>query len=96
MPISNFGDGLQKALSFLPGTYGTSLLKNHMLRGIFEQMRTDGFPDDVVTSIADSLDCNPVFSGHVVSTGRMYAVMIGAVVVLGAVYLIMTAVIRED
>ena len=96
MPISNFGDGLQKALSFLPGTYGTSLLKNHMLRGIFEQMRTDGFPDDVVTSIADSLDCNPVFSGHVVSMGRMYAVMIGAVVVLGAVYLIMTAVIRED
>lgn len=33
MPISNFGEGLQKALSYLPGTYGTALLKNHMLRG---------------------------------------------------------------
>ena len=32
MPISNFGEGLQKALSYLPGTYGTALLKNHMLR----------------------------------------------------------------
>lgn len=31
MPISNFGEGLQKALSYLPGTYGTALLKNHML-----------------------------------------------------------------
>ena len=37
MPISNFGSGLQKALSYLPGTYGTSLIKNHMLRGIFEE-----------------------------------------------------------
>lgn len=38
MPISNFGKGLQKALSYLPGTYGTALLKNHMLRGTFEEM----------------------------------------------------------
>ena len=38
MPISNFGEGLQKALSYLPGTYGTALLKNHMLRGAFQEM----------------------------------------------------------
>lgn len=41
MPISNFESGLQKALSYLPGTYGTSLLKNHMLRGIFEEMKSE-------------------------------------------------------
>ena len=29
MPMSNFSEGLQKALSFLPGTYGTSLIRNH-------------------------------------------------------------------
>ena len=34
MPMSNFSSGLQKFLSYLPGTYGTSLLKNHMLRGV--------------------------------------------------------------
>ena len=28
MPISNFSSGMQKALSYLPGTYGTSLVKN--------------------------------------------------------------------
>ena len=43
MPISNFGSGLQKALSYLPGTYGTSLIKNHMLRGIFEEMESESF-----------------------------------------------------
>lgn len=36
MPISNFGEGLQKVMSYLPGTYGTALIKNHMLRGVFE------------------------------------------------------------
>lgn len=71
MPISNFDTGLQKVLSILPGTYGTSLLKNHMLRGIFEEMSANGFPDEVVTAIRDSLDCNPVFRGHVVNVDQM-------------------------
>ncbi len=92
MPISNFGDGLQKALSFLPSTYGTSMLKNHMLRGIFEEMKESGFPDEVVTGIADSLDCNPVFCGNVISSNMMMAVMIGSVVVFGMIYLLMTAI----
>ena len=35
MPISSFSDGLQKVLSFLPGTYGTSLLRNHCLGGVY-------------------------------------------------------------
>ena len=36
MPISQFSEGLQKVLSVLPGTYGTSLLRNHALHGVFE------------------------------------------------------------
>lgn len=91
MPISNFGKGLQKGLSYVPSTYGTSMLKNHMLRGVFEEMKSKGFPNDVVTGIADSLDCNPVFRGHVVSSGEMLAFMVGTIVVLGIIYLIITA-----
>lgn len=92
MPISNFGSGLQKVLSFLPGTYGTSLLKNHMLRGAFEQMKTEGFSDKIVKGIADSLDCNPVWNGHVIGTNSMYLIMTGSVIVLAAVYLCIAAV----
>ena len=91
MPISNFGKGLQKGLSYVPSTYGTSMLKNHMLRGVFEEMKSKGFPDDVVTGIADSLDCNPVFRGHVVSSAEMLAFMVGTIVVLGIIYQIITA-----
>lgn len=32
MPISSFGKGLQKIISFLPGTYGTSLIRNHTMQ----------------------------------------------------------------
>ena len=92
MPVSNFGDGLQKFLFYLPGTYGTSLLKNHMLRGVFAQMKEDGFPKQSVTEIAKSLDCRPVFRGEVVSTQEMIAVMAASILILGAVYLVMTAI----
>lgn len=82
---------VKKGLSYVPSTYGTSMLKNHMLRGVFEEMKSKGFPDDVVTGIADSLDCNPVFRGHVVSSAEMLAFMLGTIVVLGIIYLIITA-----
>lgn len=91
MPISNFGEGLQKAMSYLPGTYGTSLIKNHMLRGVFDTMEEEGFPEEVVTGIADSLDCNPVFRGTVVEPYMMMLIMIGTIAVLGVIYLIITA-----
>lgn len=90
MPISNFGEGLQKVMSYLPGTYGTALIKNHMLRGVFQEMRNQDFPKEVVTGIADSLDCNPVFRGTVVEPGTMLLVMIGTIVVLGGIYLLIT------
>lgn len=96
MPISNFSEGLQTGMSYLPSTYGTSMLKNHMLRGIFEEMKDSGFPDEVVTGIADSLDCNPVFRGHAVTTTEMLMVMAGSVVLFGLIYLLVTALPEKN
>lgn len=89
MPISNFGEGLQRVLSFLPGTYGTSLLRNHALRGVYEQMSSKGFPAEVVEGIRDSIDCNLYFFGEKVELGAMYLILGGAVAVLVAVYVLM-------
>ena len=82
MPISNFSEGLQKVISFLPGTYGTSLLRNHALRGVFEEMSNKGFPTEVVESIKDSVDCNLTFFGSKVDQSTMYLIMIASVLVL--------------
>ena len=88
MPISQFSEGLQKVLSFLPGTYGTSLLRNHALRGVFEEMEDVGFPDEVVETIKDSIDCNIYFFDEKVEVGVMYAILCVTVVALIGIYVL--------
>ncbi len=88
MPISNFSDGLQKVLSFLPGTYGTSLLRNHAMRGVFAEMAESGFPKEVIEGIRDSLDCNLYFFDSAVETSTMYCILGGAAVAAIAVYVL--------
>ncbi|MDD5907020.1 MAG: ABC transporter permease [Clostridia bacterium] len=89
MPISQFSDGLQKAISLLPGTYGTSLLRNHCLRGVFQEMGNQGFPAEIVEAIRDSVDCNLYFFGDKVETGAMYLALGGAVILLVALYVLL-------
>ena len=90
MPISSFGTGLQRVISFLPGTYGTSLLRNHFLKGVYAEMAETGFPAQVVEGIKDSIDCNLYFFDRSVAQSTMYLILGGAVVVLIGVYVLLT------
>lgn len=92
MPISSFGKGLQSVLSFLPGTYGTSLIRNHFLNGVCDEMSNQGFPNEVIKGIKDSIDCNLYFFDNSVSIGAMYGVIVGAVVLLIAIYILINAI----
>ena len=89
MPISQFSEGLQRVISFLPGTYGTSLLRNHALRGVFAEMDAQGFPCEVVEAIRDSVDCNLYFFGNKVEIASMYLVLAAAILILVGLYVIM-------
>lgn len=75
MPISNFGGALQRILSFLPSTYGTSLIRNHALHGVFEQMAQEGFPKELIHGIQESIDCRLYFQGQEVPLFAMYLCM---------------------
>lgn len=92
MPISNFSQGLQDVLSFLPGTYGTCLLRNHALRGVFEEMQSAGFPKEVVSGIKDSVDCNIYFFDERVIQSEMYMILGVTIAVLLAIYVVMNVV----
>lgn len=92
MPISQFSEGLQKVLSFLPGTYGTSLLRNHALHGVFEEMEDVGFPEEVVDAIKDSIDCNLYFFDDKVEIGVMYVILVVTVVALIGIYVLINGV----
>ena len=76
MPISNFSDGLQKVVSFFPGTYGTALIKNHALKGVFKQMSADGVPEVVIESMKSAVDCHVNFFGNKVEVWATYLIMI--------------------
>ena len=92
MPISSFGSGLQKVLSFLPGTYGTSLVRNHAMQGALAEMQNQGVPAEVIESIRDSLDCNLYFFGQEVRVPLMYLILGGTVALLIAVYILLNTI----
>jgi multidrug/hemolysin transport system permease protein len=96
MPISSFGNGLQKVVSFLPGTYGTSLMRNHALGGVFAEMESQGVPMAVIESMKGAVDCNLYFFGNQVPIWVMYAVLCATVAVLAAAYILMNALKKKD
>ncbi|MGE9881077.1 ABC transporter permease [Blautia obeum] len=96
MPISQFSEGLQKVISFLPGTYGTSLLRNHALRGVFEEMGNQGFPNEIVEAIRDSVDCNLYFFGDKVALSNMYVILISAIVIAIVIYVAMNVLLAGN
>lgn len=95
MPISSFSDGLQKVLLFLPGTYGTSLVRNHALGGVFAEMEEQGIPGVVVDSMRDAIDCNLYFFDEKVQISEMYIVIGVTVVVLVGVYILLNTLKKK-
>lgn len=95
MPLSSFSEGLQHVLSFLPGTYGTGLIRNHCLVGCYREMSAVGFPDAVIEGIRDGVDCNLYFFGTAVGVPTMYAIVGGAVVLFTGLYILLHTLTRK-
>ena len=87
MPISSFGIGLQRVISFLPSTYGTALVRTHALRGVFQEMARAGVPAEMVKGLKDGVDCNVYFFGNLVSLPVMYLIIVGAILLFLGVYI---------
>ena len=95
MPISQFSEGLQKVILFLPGTYGTALVRNHAMRGVFAEMGRVGFPEEIIQAIRDSIDCNLYFFGSKVEIPVMYGVLTGTIAVLIGIYILLHSLKRR-
>ena len=96
MPISSFGEGLQRVISFLPGTYGTSLIRNHSMRGAFAALEGEGIPAEMIAGIKDGIDCNLYFFEKQVDIPVMYAILAITVVILIGVYILMNAMRKKS
>ena len=95
MPISSFGEGLQKVISFLPGTYATSLVRNHAMQGALMELEAQGVPAEAMKALRDALDCNLYFFGRQVTLPAMYAILITTVAVLIGVYVLLNTLKRK-
>ncbi len=89
MPISEFSEGLQKVISFLPGTYGTSLFRNHAMGSAIAKLEEYGVSNEAIEGIKDAFDCNVYLLDNKVSTGASLAVICGVVAILITSYVLL-------
>lgn len=83
-------------VGFLPGTYGTSLLRQHALQGVFDEMLADGLPEAAVNGMKDAVDCNVYLFGAAVEPYVMYLVLCGASLLLLGIYILLNAYRTKD
>lgn len=85
MPLGNLAVALRNVIMFLPGTYGTGLLHLHLMgRAIAE------LPPTVADAMKRGFDCTLVFFEHTVPVWVCYFLVVFAIIVLVAVYLILS------
>ena len=76
-------------ISFLPGTYGTVLLRGHAMQGALTELGKEGLPAEVLDSMRDALDINVYFFGNAVGKPAMYAILCGATSALLLIYVLL-------
>lgn len=89
MPISSFPLGLQKVLSFLPGTYGTSLMRSHAMNGAIKSLEESGLSQEYITSLKDAIDSNVYFLEYSVPDFVKFLIIIITIILLSAVYILL-------
>lgn len=95
MPISSFPKLLQKVISFLPGTYGTSLLRNHAMGSVIKQIENKGIPTQVTDIVKDTVDCNVYFFDNLVKEWQMFLILSIFAVTLVGVYVLMNILSKK-
>lgn len=94
MPISSYGKGLQNFMAFSPGTYGTSLIRNHMMNGALDSL-SEQLPAEAIKAMKDSVDVNLYFFENSVEVWQMYLILLSFIVLFIALYLVFVKFIKR-
>ena len=95
MPLSFFGKVLQNILAFLPGTYGTSLIRMHSMQGAFRELSKQGWSAESINAIADSVDCRPYVFGVRAEPWVCFLVLVLSIVALIGVYVLLNVLFKK-
>lgn len=94
MPISSYGKGLQNFMAFLPGTYGTGLIRNHMMNGALDSL-SEQLPSEAIKAMKDSVDVNLYFFDNSVEVWQMYLILLSFIVLFIALYLVFVKFVKR-
>lgn len=92
MPLSQFSAGLRNTLMFLPGTYGTGLLRKHMMSGVLKELSNQGLPSVATNNLSKSFDVSLSFFGTDVSSFVMYLILSLSIIVLVSLFILFSVV----
>ena len=95
MPISSFPKILQKVIAFLPGTYGTSLLRNHTMQSAIKEIENIGIPTQVTDVVRDTIDCNVYFFDNLVQEWQKFLILGTFAFGLVGVYVLMNMITKK-
>ena len=96
MPLSQLSEGFRKAVSFLPGTYGTSLFRKHAMSGAFAELEENGVPLEIIDGLKESVDYDVIFFGDKVSVLTMYIYLVVTVIALLGIYVLLNIFKRKE
>lgn len=88
MPISQFSPGIKYFLRILPGTYGTALIRSHLLNSVFIKLNKQ-LPAQVMDIIRMQFDTSFKIMNHTVTVPIMYMIMIMTCIILVIVYILL-------
>ena len=92
MPIASFSKSLQKFLMFLPSTYGSSLVRNHTMRGALNALKDSGLSSEMIEIMKDGIDCNLYINGNQIGVGMMYTIVISTIAILIGAYILINII----
>ncbi len=95
MPLSQFSEGIRNVVSFLPGTYATSLVRNHCMDGVFREMESLNFPETAIENFKDAVDANIYCLDNKIDIPAMYIIVAVTVAVFITAYILMNMLLKK-
>lgn len=89
MPIHGFSSWLRNSLMFLPSTYGTNIIKNHALRGVFARLKEAGLKEEAIAGLKDSFDLNLYLFENRIDEKTAYTVFYLSILLLFLLYFLL-------
>ena len=91
MPISQFGIGMQRFVSFIPGTYATVLFRQYYMGGVLNELGKT-FPPEAIDGLRKGFDGSFDFFGHELASWQMFLIVALCVIAFLGIYILISSV----